>query len=247
MQRTSRAAEVGWLIDVQKASFIWSSPQRLQREEGRPNHAKSVAFCPAVLDHEARLYEITCPIDARIRFQYDEKTKNPVLANAAGDRSPIRSRHLGELVTLVARKEWRHPDRPILQITTPYLFVADEPVYLTQLPPFASYQSPAWPGVVIGGRMPIHIWPRSLMWAFEWYDTQSELVLQRGQPWFYVRFETHDPSRPIHLVEAEMTAALQKHVAGLSGVTNYVNRTFSLFQIAKERRPAILLVPKKRP
>lgn len=76
-----------------------------------------------------------------------------------------------------------------MQILTPYVFLADEPVYLTQLPPFAHYREPQLPGTLIGGRVPIHIWPRRMMWAFEWYDTSKPIVLTRGEPWFYLRFE----------------------------------------------------------
>jgi hypothetical protein len=84
------------------------------------------------------------------------------------------------------------------------------------------------------------------MWAFEWFDTSRELVLRRGEPWFYVRFETHDPSRPVRLIEADLTPELKQYVTGLASVTNFVNRTFSLFETAKSRRPKTLLVPKKR-
>ena len=72
------------------------------------------------------------------------------------------------------------------------------------------------------------------------------LILRRGEPWFYVRFETEDPSRPVRLIEAEMTPQLKEYVGGLNAVTNYVNRTFSLFSTARERRPKRLLVPKQR-
>src|SRR5262245_15276755 len=99
---------------------------------------------------------------------------------------------------------------------------------------------------MIGGRLPIHIWPRHMMWAFEWMDPSQDLILRRGEPWFYVRFETQDPSRPVRLIEAEMTPELREHLNGLTGVTNYVNRTFSLFGTARERRPKTLLVPKSR-
>ena len=68
---------------------------------------------------------------------------------------------------------------------------------------------------MIDGRMPIHIWPRPLMWAFEWYDTNKPLVLKRGEPWFYLHFETSDPSRRVRMVEAEMTPALGEYLSGL--------------------------------
>jgi len=242
----SRAAEVGWLLDTEKAGFIWNAPQKLVPPDPTNRHAKSVRFCPAVLDHEARLFEITCPIDLHLRFELDPKTKKPVLINAAGDQSTIRSKHLSEMLALVDPKEWRNADRPIVQIITPYVFLADEPVYMSQLAPFCHYRSPSWPGVLIGGRLPIHIWPRALMWAFEWHDPKQDLILKRGEPWFYVRFETEDPSRPVKLVEAERTPEVKEYLGGLSAVANYVNRTFSLFSTARERRPKTLLTPKRR-
>jgi len=150
------------------------------------------------------------------------------------------------MLSLVSPNEWRHPNRPVLQIMTPYLFVADEVVYMTQLPPFCHFRATPWPGLLIGGRFPIHIWPRALMWAFEWHEPSKDLVVRRGEPWFYLRFETEDPSRPVRLVEAQMTPELQEYSSGALAVTNYVNRTFSLFNTARERRPERLLVPKER-
>jgi hypothetical protein len=242
----SRTVEVGWLIDTDKAGFIWEEPKRLMREPPSTLHAKSVRYCPAVLDHEARLFEVTSPIDMRIGVNLGSEKERPSLINAAGDKSAIRPKYLGQMATLVGRKEWRHPDRPILQIVTPYLFVADEPVYMTQFPPFCHFRSPPLPGTMIGGRFPMHIWPRPRMWAFEWYDLKHDLILQRGEPWFYVRFEAQDPSRSVRLVEAEMSPQLTEYVKGLHAVTNYVNRTFSLFSTARARRPKKLVIPKRR-
>lgn len=235
-----RAVEVGWLLDTDKARFIWPEPRRVKRNDPAPTHAKSVNYCPSVLDHEARMFEVTCPIDVRLRFRRDEKGV-PVLVNADGDRSAIRSKHLNAMLALVSQREWRHPDRPVIQIITPYVFVSDEPVFMTQMPPFFHYQPDPWPGTMIGGRLPIHIWPRQMMWAFEWYDTSKELVLRRDEPWFYLRFETHDPARPVRMFEAERTPELDEHLKGMAAVANYVDRTYSLLKVAGARRPASLL------
>jgi hypothetical protein len=245
-QALSRTAEVGWVLDTDQAGFIWDAPRRLSSDHPPAKHAKSVAFCPAMIDYESRIYEIPCPIDVQLRIAIDEKTKQPTLVNAAGDQSTIRNRYLGQMAVMINRAEWRHPDRPVVQIATPYLFVSDEPIYMSQMPPFQFRRTPALPGVVIGGRMPIHIWPRHMMWAFEWYDPKAVIELKRGEPWFYVRFETHDPSRPVRLVEAEMVPALKEYMHGARSVTNYVNRTFSLFKTAQTRRPSQLLFKKKR-
>jgi len=241
----ARTIDVGWLLQTDKASFIWDAPRRLSKPEGKAAHAKGVSYCPAVIDFEARYFEIPCPLDVELRFVLEEG-KKPGVALIAGKEATIRPKHLNSMMTVVNREEWRHPNRPLIQFITPYLFVTDEPVYMSQLPPFCHYFKIPLPGVMIDGRMPIHIWPRPLMWAFEWYDTNKPLVLKRGEPWFYLHFETSDPSRRVRMVEVEMTPALGEYLSGLTGVTNYVSRTYSLFRTAEERRPKKLLSPKQR-
>lgn len=241
----SGVVEVGWLLDGEKATFIWETPRRLVREESNVKHAKSVRFCPAVLDHDARLFEVLSPIDMHLRFSPgDGGAKKASLVNAAGDQSTIRSKHLGQMITLVSEKEWRHPNRPVIQMITPYVFLSDEPVQINQVPPYLHYRSTQLPGVLISGRFPIEVWPRQLMWAFEWHEPSKDIIVKRGEPLFYVQFEAPNPKRPVRLVEAVMTPELRTHINGMSGVTNYVNRTFSLFDIARQRRPKTLLTKK---
>ena len=115
-----------------------------------------------------------------------------------------------------------------MQVITPYLFLADEPVWLTQLPPMHAYLPTPWPGLLICGRFPIDVWPRTLMWAFEWHDTTKDLVLKRGEPWFTARLETMDPSRKTRLIKTKLTPELEEYLQGLDGVSNYVRGTFSL-------------------
>ncbi|MBN9023210.1 MAG: hypothetical protein J0H08_14185, partial [Rhizobiales bacterium] len=124
---TARAIEIGWLLDTDKAAFIWDAPRRLTRTEPAPEHAKAVAYCPAVLDHEARLFEVPCPIDVNLGFRYDKEGR-PGLVNLDGDKSAIRGNALNDMLAIVNKREWRHPDRPIIQLITPYVFIADEPV-----------------------------------------------------------------------------------------------------------------------
>lgn len=237
--------KIGWTFENDRTSFIWSAPERLRPQGGESKHAKSLAYCPAMIDADARTFSVASPIDLDLGIKMNEGPE-PLLYNAAGDASTIRANTIGKIISLVPRKEWRHPDRPVVQLITPYVFVSDDVAYITQMPPFGSYSASSWPGLVVGGRFPVHIWPRPMMWAFEWHDTSKVLTLKRGEPLFYVKFETEDPSRNLQMIEAEMTPALREYISGLTAVTNYVNRTFSLFATAKERRPKQLLVPKVR-
>lgn len=185
------------------------------------------------------------PFDLNIGFKRDDQGK-AVLVNLSGGASPVRGNKLGRLLTLVNEGEWRYPDRPTVQMSLPYCFISDEVLYLTQLGTFAHYRADPLPGTIFGGRFPVNIWPRPLMWAFEWHDTGKPLVLRRGEPLFYCQFEGNTPDRPIQMIEAERTPALEAYMEQLSGVVNYVNQTFSLFQAAEAIRPAQLLTPRKR-
>ena len=236
---------VGWFRTSDKGGVLYDAPERLASRETNKGHAKSATRCPALINMESRYFVIKCPIDMSLGFMRDEKGIGR-LVNRAGASSAVRSAKLADMITLINESEWRHPDRPTIQMKVPYMFVADEPVYLTQLAAFAHYRRVPLPGTIFGGRFPIDIWPRSLMWAFEWHEPEKDIVLKRGEPQFYVQFEGDHPDRSVSVVEAERTAELDAYVEHISGVVNYLNQTFSLFKAAEAARPKTLVRPKKR-
>jgi hypothetical protein len=131
---------------------------------------------------ESRYFVVKCPYDLHVGFGRDDKGK-PHLVNRAGGASPVRGSKLAQVLTLVAEGEWRFPDRPTLQLSLPYCFIADETVYLTQLGTFAHYRRDPLPGTIFGGRFPINIWPRPIMWAFEW-PMNLEKFTERSRGFF---------------------------------------------------------------
>jgi hypothetical protein len=239
------AVRIGWLFQENKSGVLYDDPERFRSADMDSRHAKSASRCPAVMNLESRYFVIKCPVSIHLGFERDASGV-PCLKNKLGEKSPVRKNRLAELVKLVAEPEWRYKDRPTIQIKTPYLFICDEPVFISQLPPFMHYLQAPWPGTLFGGRFPIHVWPRPMMWAFEWHDPSKDLILRRGDPWFYVAFETLPADRAISLVEAEMTPDLQEYTEQISGAVNYVNQTFSLFKTAEKRRPTTLLATKER-
>ncbi|MBV7397358.1 hypothetical protein [Mameliella sediminis] len=236
---------VGWMLTQTTASVLFKPPTRLRSASMSGTHVKSVARCPAVLNYESRFFEIACPYDLRLGLRRTDAGKIEIV-NLMGDQTPVRQNKLAQIINTVAENEWRSPDRPIFQLKLPYLFLADEPVYLNQGPAFEYFRPDPLPGLMIGGRFPIHIWPRPLMWAFEWHNLEAPVTLRRGQPLFYAQFETLPQDRPVRLVEAEQTPELKTYLDEISGVVNYVNQTFSLFEAAEARRPQTLVSPVKR-
>jgi hypothetical protein len=238
-----RASRVGWFTLAEEASVIWADPRPVTVEAGPPNSAKSANLCPAILDHEARLLEIPCPIDVDLRLQRDAQGNlGPV--STKGVQSSVNDVGWSKLLSMTPPQHWRHHNRPILQFITPYRFLSDDLVYMTQMPAFMSYRANHMPGLVLGGRFPIDAWPRPLMWAFEWHDTNAPLSIRRGDPLFYVKFESETPARKIRLFEAEVTRELEAFCKSVDSVTNYFNKTFSLFSTSRARRPVDLLQEK---
>ncbi|TNC74229.1 hypothetical protein [Rubellimicrobium roseum] len=236
---------VGWCLTETKGGIIYAPPERVRSVDLDRRHAKSASRCPAVINLESRHFLIRAPFDMHVGFARDDKGK-PVLRNLAGEASAIRASKLGEKLHLTPEPEWRHPGVPTIQLSLPYLFVADEPVYLSQVAPFMHYTPDPLPGTIFGGRFPIDVWPRPLMWAFEWHEPQKPLRIRRGDPLFYALFETTPPDRGVAVVEAEMTPDLRDYMDLISGAVNYVNQTFSLFAAAEERRPPRLVQPVRR-
>lgn len=237
--------QVGWFLSDLKTGVIYNPPERVRGVERNKTHAKSASRCPAVINMESRYFMIRCPFDLHLEFLRDKDGK-PALRNLNGQMSGIRANKLGQKVHITAEHEWRHAGVPTIQVETPYVFIADEPVYMAQVPPFMHYLKDPWPGTLFGGRFPINVWPRPLMWAFEWHDTTRPLKINRGDPWFYANFETAPPDRPVVVSEVERTQELLDYMELISGAVNFVNQTFSLFAEAESRRPRTLVKPVSR-
>jgi len=128
----SGPVQIGWLLDTDASQIVYFPPERLRSAEVNRNHAKSASRCPAVLNLESRYVVIRAPFDLHLAFER-ETSGEPVLRNCLGDKSPVRRSKLKQLVSMTPEPEWRAPDRPIVQLSLPYLFLADEPVYLFKL------------------------------------------------------------------------------------------------------------------
>ncbi|MFK5997568.1 MAG: hypothetical protein QM492_05625 [Rhodobacterales bacterium] len=234
--------QIGWLLTEAKSGVVYFPPERVRSVDVNRAHAKSASRCPAIINMESRYFMIRVPFDMHLRFVRGKDGK-PALRNMLGDASPVRANVLAKKLHVTAEAEWRTKDRPTIQVSLPYLFITDEPTHMTQVSAFMHYPETPLPGTIFGGRFAIHNWPRPLMWAFEWHDTSQDLILKRGDPWFYVQFETTPQDRTVSLIKAELTPELTQYLEHIAASVNYVSQTFSLFKEAKRVRPPILLKP----
>jgi hypothetical protein len=228
---------VGWFVDVERGAVLYQGPRPLNHTfDFGSTDPKAPTHCPAVQRFATATYAVSCPFTVTLRcvrhgagwqFRLDRR------------RSEIDADAAERLITPMSRREWRHPQRPIVQFLAPYIFIADDEVEVAQTPPHQHYH-PGWPGVMIAGSFPIRDWPRPLSFAFEWHDTDAPLRLQRGEPWFYVSLRAASGDR-VRLERIERTAAIDRFVAHVADVASYTSRTFDLMERAREVRPPRLL------
>lgn len=233
--------KIGYLITSDRASLIYGEPTVLRRTRERALSIRAVQACPAVNDLEKRCLVIEMPYNLKLRC-VESQGEYALEAISPGTR--IDEDILRDHVMLMEPSFWRDPSKPVIQIKAPYLTVADEQAFVTQTAPFLDYKGDRWPGIVIAGRFRFDYWPRTLSWAFEWSDLSKDLILKKGEPWFYLLFEHENPDREIQFVKAEDTSELKAYREALTDVVKFVSNPFSLKERAVERRPKTLLKEK---
>lgn len=240
-QSSQTPVKIGYLITTERASLIYGEPRVLRRARKQALSTRAVQACPAVNDFEKRCLVVDMPYNLRLRCI---RNGNEFALEAISPGTRLDEDLLRDHVMLMEPQFWRDPDKPVIQVKAPYLTVCDEQAYVTQTAPFLDYKADRWPGTVVAGRFRFDYWPRTLSWAFEWCDTSKDLVLKKGEPWFYLLFEHGDPDRDIQFVQAEDTAELKTYREALTDVVKFVSNPFSLKERALERRPATLLKEK---
>lgn len=234
--------DIGWGIEQDNARFIFDEPEPLFKSRSKPLSNRSVQACPSVNGLESEYYVIKSPFDFEVKCLKENNQYRLFLSEA---NTRVDSEILQKIMSLSGPNLWREPDCPILQLNLPYFFLSDQECYMSVIAPYMSKNIVEWPGVFVGGKIPIHIWPRLLNWAFEWTDLSKSLKIKRGHPLMYVHFNTkHLVTRP-NVFELEHTDALKEYQNGHKQAPKYVSNTFSLFENAAKRRPKKLLVKKK--
>lgn len=186
-----RAVEVRWQGDA-------GPPRPFARPPGTLDDAaspKAVQMCPAVLDLEARLFELACPVDLELAL------------GGSPDGATIRG---GDGLPAVLRPAaaWRRHDRPVVEIAVPITFTAGEPVRLVVQPPFLRYRPEPLPGLVLDASLMLGTQAVRPVFAFEWHERDRPLRLAAGEPWLCLRFEAPGPGRPVRLAGTDGAALL---------------------------------------
>src|SRR5262245_52918611 len=164
----SRPTQVGWFLDVDEAGAMYPDPIPIAHLQKKvPRNRKSPDYCPAVQSFNRNLFVLLAPYDLTLSCHDKGDSFEFRMETSSSTISPGSLRHV---MFVTPPLEWRSPDRPVIQLRCPYVFVSDDDVTVEQTAPWLHYLQPAWPGVLIAGAFEIRSWVRPLSWAFEWYE-----------------------------------------------------------------------------
>ena len=171
--------DIGWYIDQSFGAFAFPDPVPVKSDRVKALSERAVQACPAVNEFERRLFEVRCPYHLHLELEKNADTYDLYVTDS---KTRLDTDLVSKFVTLMEPRIWRNPNIPVVQISSPYIFLCDETCFLSQLPPFLGQRHLNWPGILISGRFDIKNWLRPLNWAFEWTDPSRPLNLKQNEP-----------------------------------------------------------------
>lgn len=234
--------QIGWCLANVEATAAYPPPERVHLGKDPSPTKRGYLSCPAVRTAAQGYFAIRSPFSIHLRFKKNEDVASII---PIYPYTTVNETKLGEMIRLEPRDLWRSDDIPLLQIPSPYFFIADEPTDVEQCQPiFADTTSMNWR--IISGRFDIYGWQRPLNWAIEWDTKCGDLIVKMGEPLYYVRF--YDASGKIiinpDLIKTALTEELRARLNSTFGVTSLQRGTATLIKKASEERSGPLIQKK---
>jgi len=214
--------KIGWCFDRDEGIAIYKPPIPVSKiiTERKNKMGAGVSHCPGTLDFNSRTFTILSPYTFRIRAQKENSQINffPVYPDTEASEEVVKNE-----ISFQPRKLWRDERYPILQLSLPYVFFANESTYINQLEPSRFIGEKNWS--LIQGRFDIASWQRPINWAIEWTNINKDIFIKKGDPLCQVIFETSSPKSPIDLIKVERNDELQRAIKRTLGVANKIRNT----------------------
>ena len=173
---------IGWTV-INGEGLVWEEPEMLSVYMNNEYKQSKVKSCWASNDLLKKTFVIKSPFD--IHLSYD-KDKGMVMLEEDSSISHL----LFEKIFLNSPEEYTQ--YPVIQMSTSYVFICDKSCTITLTPPFhnTKYDDYESNTRVFSGMFNIYDWQRPLSYGIEWLDVKKDLFIKKGQPLFYVTFNT---------------------------------------------------------
>lgn len=242
MNPLDSVSRIGWCHTSPDSSVIFEPPSRFLPAKDTSRDGKSHFSCPAVRAISEGYFVIKSPFSLQLRFR---KVGEEIHVVPIFPFTSLSERLLRDLLVLEPVDTWRSLRFPILQLPSPYLFLADTPMYIEQVHPFLS-ESSCFNWRLIPGKFDIYAWQRPLNWAVEWDIDGGDLVIRTGEPLYFVRFCREDNAvlKAPDLVHMKYTEDVAERVRMAAGVTGFRRGLNGVMKKAATTRGKPLVCPR---
>ncbi|MFV2067996.1 MAG: hypothetical protein ACC645_13565 [Pirellulales bacterium] len=182
--------------------------------------------CPAYGHLVNRLFVVRSPFPITWQVADDNRTISTNIKNvpvpfskAFFDYSKIASQQ-----KLLGLPTDQLPDHPIFDFRMHTLFVSNRKNTWADLMPAFLHDTTEINVLPIPGSFNVNTWPRPTVFAGPVLDKTKPVVLQRGDPLYYMRFRTDDPEDAFELKEIDYSAKLHRAVTARVNLKNIFPR-----------------------
>lgn len=232
---------VGFTLLSEEFRAAYAEPIRHRLpKDTNPNHTGFLS-CPAVRSTIENTFEVCSPFSLKLRAEVE---KGNLQIKPVYPFTSVAQPILRKLLTVEDPRTWRHSTRPIVQIVSPFVFYADEPVLIEQFDSSLSDRSKLnWR--IIPGKFDIYAWQRPVNWAFEWDTTSGDFEIRLGETQYCVKFTATDralSNQAVTLEKRELTAKLKERLQESAGISKVRRGTMALLKSASGNRSSIKLL-----
>ena len=191
--------KIGWtpykrLPDMESMDLIYFEPEKLDYYKDTTSYFMK---CPAVSNFHKKFFVIRSPFD--LELNYDRK---------GGEVKISEDQKFYDRFVSWRRTEYGEQERPLFSFLFQYMFVADEPVWIETYPAFLHGQPKNTQ--YIPGSFDIYNWFRPIDFSFQMLDDTKPVKIKRGQPLFYIKFNSKKLNENFMMKRIEWTKDLLK-------------------------------------
>jgi hypothetical protein len=171
---------IGWTV-INGEGLVWEEPEMLSVYMNNEYKQSKVKSCWASNDLLKKTFVIKSPFDIHLSYN-----SGKVILEKDSSISHL----LFERIFVNSPEEYTQ--YPVIQMGTRYVFICDKSCTITLTPPFhnTKYDDYESNTRVFSGMFNIYDWQRPLSYGIEWLDVKKDLFIKKGQPLFYVTFNT---------------------------------------------------------
>jgi len=206
-------------------NILYYEPTPLLNELIKQRNKDTAYFkCPAYIEYYKNVYVIKSPIDITFNITQDISADSKYIQ--------IKEYNQEFFDNYIFVRDAKHNSKTLITYNIQYLFYSDEEVDIEVLNAFEHKSDFINNVSVVQGKFDISKWIRPVECAFTVHDDNKEMKIKRGDPLYYVRFNTN---KNIKLNKVEYTKEVEDIVESLLQVKNFLfnNSMKTNYELAK--------------